>query len=405
MPLAEKYAPTTLNQVAGNDDAIGKLMKFGSDNQSGSRRPLLLYGPSGTGKTAAAHALAYSNGFEILEFNASDYRDSATLSKTLLPASTSSGLFARKLLIIMDEIDERSDKFDSGSEKIIGQLIKESRHPVIFIANDFWDRKITFLRESVEKVEFKRVGKDEIKKVMNNVLKKENLTLDEGTIEELAMRSNGDIRGALNDLELMVGAMPELMDNIGTRDRKLEVYGVLDKIFLTKNFDMARNAYMNTDIDGDMLLNWIDENIPNRYSWKSDLVSAYSQLARASFFHGQASRKSYYGYMRYSSILMSSGVSLAVNGETIYHKSYQFPNNIRVLSKSKAGRNALSTALVKLIYILHVHKKDIFNSYLQMLKLMIKEGIKEKGEEETYTFFERTYNLDKDDVKAIVNYA
>ncbi|MDE1845934.1 MAG: replication factor C large subunit [Candidatus Micrarchaeota archaeon] len=405
MPLAEKYAPTTLNQVSGNDDAIGKLMKFGEEAHKGRHRPILLYGPSGTGKTAAAHALAYSNGFEILEFNASDYRDADTLNKTLLPASTSSGLFSRKLLIIMDEIDERSDKFDSGSEKIIGQLVRESRHPVIFIANDFWDRKITFLRESVDKIEFKRVPKEEMKKLMKSVLSKERMELDEGVIEELAMRSNGDIRGGLNDLELMLGALPELMDNIGTRDRKLEVYGVLDKIFTTKNFDMARMAYMNTDLDGDMLLNWIDENIPNRYSWKSDLVSAYSQLARASFFHGQASRKSYYGYMRYSSILMSSGVSLAVNGDVVFMKSYQFPNNIRQLSKSKAGRNALSTALVKLIYVLHVHKKDIFNSYLQMLKLMIKEGTEQEGEEKTYAFFQRSYNLDKADVDAILNYA
>lgn len=405
MPLAEKYAPMTLNQVCGNDEAIGKLMKFGLEAHSGTRKPLLLYGASGTGKTAAAHALAYANGFEILEFNASDYRGSEVLSKTLIPASKSSGLFARKLLIIMDEIDERSDKFDAGSEKIIMQLIKESRHPVVFIANDFWDRKITFLREVVEKVEFKRVPKGEIKKLLETVLKKEGITLEDSIVEELSVRSNGDIRGALNDLELMTGGTPALMDNIGTRDRKLEVYGVLDKIFLTKSFDGARNAYMNTDLDGDMLLNWIDENIPNRYSWRSDLVTAYNQLARASFFQGQASRKSYYGYLRYSSILMSSGVSLAVNGETVYMKNYQFPNNIRQLSRSKSGRHALSNAITKLIYILHVHKKDIFNSYLQMLKLMIKQGIEENGEDETYNFFQKTYNLDGDDVDAILSYA
>lgn len=405
MPLAEKYAPLTLNQVCGNDDAIGKLMKFGSEAHSSNRKPLLLYGASGTGKTASAHALAYSNGFEILEFNASDYRSAEVLSKTLLPASKSSGLFARKLLIIMDEIDERSDKFDAGSEKVVMQLLKETRHPVIFIANDFWDRKIAFLRELVEKVEFKRIPKGEIKKMLETVLKKENASMDDAILDELASRSNGDIRGSLNDLELMIQGTPALMDNIGTRDRKLEVYGVLDKIFLTKSFDGARNAYMNTDLDGDMLLNWIDENIPNRYSWKSDLVIAYSQLARASFFQSQASRKSYYGYLRYSSILMSSGVSMAVNGEVVYMKSYQFPNNIRQLSKSKSGRSALAGVVTKLIYVLHTHKKEIFNSHLQMLKGMIKEGMKENGEEETYAFFQKAYNLEDSDVDAILNYA
>ena len=45
----------------------------------------MICGPSGTGKTSAAHAVAYSNGFDIIELNASDYRDSDTLGKKILP--------------------------------------------------------------------------------------------------------------------------------------------------------------------------------------------------------------------------------------------------------------------------------------------------------------------------------
>ncbi|MDE1825017.1 MAG: replication factor C large subunit [Candidatus Micrarchaeota archaeon] len=402
MPFSEKYAPTTLNQIAGNESAVGRLVDFGIRAHGKERlKPILIYGPSGTGKSAAAHALAHSNGFDIIELNASDYRDSETLNRTLLPAGKSSGLFNKHQIIILDEIDERSDKFDSGSEKVITQLIKESRHPIILIANDYWDRKITFLREIVERLEFKRVNREEIKKVLEGILAKEGKSMDWDVLGEIVGRCNGDLRGAINDLELMVGAKLELLENLGRRDRKLEVYGVLDNIFMTRSFEMAREAYNNTDLDSDMLLNWIDENIPNRYSWRSDVINAYANLAKASFFLGQASRKSYYGYLRYSGILMSCGVSLSANGQVADMRSYAFPNNIRQLSKSKSSRGAMNIVMSKLVYVLHAHKKDIFNGYIQLLREMAKEGQKEVGSEEMEVFFERTYNLDKDDMKAI----
>ncbi|MGC8694778.1 MAG: AAA family ATPase, partial [Candidatus Micrarchaeia archaeon] len=89
---------------------MAKLEQFAIECHSGKKpKPLIIYGPPGTGKTTAAHALAYSNGFELIELNASDYRDKEKLEKLLLPASTSQGLFKRKILILLDEIDELSN--------------------------------------------------------------------------------------------------------------------------------------------------------------------------------------------------------------------------------------------------------------------------------------------------------
>ena len=403
MLLTEKYAPNTLNQLIGNQQSVNRLLEFGLEaQQKKTSKPLLIYGPPGTGKTSAVHALAYSNGFELLELNASDYRDSETLSRTLLPATTSSGLFNKKLLILLDEIDERSDKFDSGSEQVITQVAKKSRHPVIFIANDFWSRKISFLRDIVEKVEFKKVGKDEILTHMSEILKRERKKLDPALLQELATRSNGDVRGALNDLEMMIDAKPELMESLGVRDKKVEIFGVLDKIFGSRNFEIAKNANASTDLDTSMLMNWIDQNIPNRYSDAGDIANAYLNVARASFFINQAARKNYYSYLRYSSILMSSGVALSGSGIGYgYAKSYSFPESIRQLSKTKSSRSDLSKVLTKLIYVLHIHKKNVFSEYLYMLKDMINDGMKECGEEQTLEFFDRYYKLDKNNVETI----
>ena len=113
--LSDKYAPTTINGIIGNSECVSRLFEFAQAIHANAKpKPIMLFGPSGTGKTSAAHALAYGNGFELLELNASDYRDTLTLEKTLLPASRSKGLFNKNILILLDEIDEVSKKLDSG---------------------------------------------------------------------------------------------------------------------------------------------------------------------------------------------------------------------------------------------------------------------------------------------------
>ncbi len=403
MPLCEKYAPTTLLGIVGNTESINKIMEYGLKAQEGKKpRPLMIFGPPGTGKTAAAHALAYSHGFEILELDSSDTRSNDVLSRKMLPAASSSSLFGKKTLILLDEIDELSSSFDSGADKAILALIKTSKHPIIFIANDFWNQKIAFLREYVDKCEFKKLKPDEVLHLLKNVLKREGKEMDEQTLGNLVKRSNGDARSALNDLETMMDASPDSIDALGIRNRKTEIFNVLDKIFSSMRFEPARNSIMNADIEIEMLLNWISENIPNRYSAKESLAGAFHNAAISSKFIGNAKRKNYYGYYRYASIHMSSGVALANEfGRTSSLKPYTFPARIKYMSMTKKDRNLSGQYISKLIYQLHAHKKDISEGYVPMLNMLVNMAMKEFGEEKTYDFFEYKYGMGKAEVDAI----
>ncbi len=379
--LCEKYSPNTLNGIVGNRNATDRLMEFGMAVHSGKKvMPMILYGPSGVGKTAAVHALAYSNNFELLELNASDYRDVTHLGKILLPASRSRGLFSSTILIFLDEIDELSGKFDAGAEKVILELVKSSRQPVIFAANDFWSMKISFLRNLVDRVEFKKPAVSDVQKVLANIASREGGGINAETVDAIARRSNGDIRGAINDLEAMTGAVPELFENLGVRDRKVEVFGVLDKIFSSGNFDISRNAVMKSDLDMEMLMNWIDENVTKRYPASRDIAEAYSTLAVASKFLEKASRTGYYGYLRYANILLSSGVSLSNSGSLTMLRQYSFPSNIRYLSSTKKERSSLAAIAEKLGPMLHTNKRRIIESYLPLLGIMFSEIATRSGE-------------------------
>ncbi len=405
MLLCEKYTPYTLNGIIGNGLAKEKLVQFGIDAVGGKKtRAVMICGPSGTGKTSAAHAIAYSNGFDIIELNASDYRDSDTLSKKILPLATTRGLFSKKSLILFDEVDELS-RLDSGSERVILQLIRESRHPVVLVANDYWNKKVAFLRDVVDKVEFKRPDTTEVLYLLQKIVASEKKEVKQEILVEISKRSNGDVRGAINDLELMIGAKPELLEFLGIRDRKSEIFKVLDKIFYSSNFDIARNAMISTEVDMDMLLNWICQNIPNKYLSKVCIYDAYDNLSKASMFSEKASRKSYYGYLRYASILMSSGVSLASNGNVSRLTPYVFPSRISRLSKTKKSRESINKIALKLSAELHANRKTIINDHLPIFNIMINKAIEAYGGEAVQEYMEKVYKLEKEEVAIIASYS
>ena len=405
MTLLEKYTPHTLSGLIGNEQQRQRLAQYGIDIIEGKRvRPLMIYGPTGVGKTAAVHALANSNAFELIELNASDYRDSEAMDKRVMPLLSNRGLFGKSMLILLDEIDELS-RLDLGAEKAVMKLVKGSVHPVLLIANDYWNKKVSFLRESVDKLEFKRVDAGEIFMLLQKIADGEGKGVNKEILANIAKRSNGDVRGAINDLELMLGAEPELIDFLGLRDRKAEIFTVLDKIFFSCNFDIARNALMSTDIDMEMVQNWIAQNIPGKYLSKASVSDAYSNLSKASMFSEKASRTSYYGYLRYSSVLMSSGVSISGNGNYSRLTPYAFPARISRMSKTKKSRDVINRIASKLSPMVHASMKVVRNEHLPLLSAMINKSIEAYGAQRTQEYMEMTYKLEKDDVAAIASYS
>lgn len=401
--LADKYAPNTLGGIVGNYNAVKQLTDFSMRVQKGEPvRPVMIYGATGTGKTSAAHALAYGNGFELLELSASDYRDTARLERTLIPASRSRGLFSKNILILLDEIDELSKRFDAGAESAIKQLISRSKQPIVFTASDYWDPKISFLRNLVEKVEFKKVWSADVERLLSRISRSEGAEVRKEIIQEIAKRSDGDVRGAINDLEAMMGAGEDLLESLGMRDRKMEVFGVLDRIFTSRDFSRPRNAVMKSDVDIGMLINWVDENIPKRYPMREELGGAYESLAKASLFYEKAGRKSYYGYYRYASILASSGVSMANNGKVTLLRQYSFPSNIRYLAASKKDRGEMNSIAERLSHVLHTNKKNIIRNYIPMIKAAIEGSVRRVGGERTREVMAMQFNLYEDDIEAIL---
>jgi replication factor C large subunit len=402
------YEVPSLGGILGNDDAIARLEGFaGSTEEGKSSIPLLVFGPPGTGKTAAVHMLARKYRWNIVEMNASDYRDKEAIERRLTAASTSRTLFHKRNLILLDEIDELAARFDRGAGAAISNLIANSKSPIIFIANDMWDKSISFLRGKVEPVEFKKLAPPTVARVISNLCKRLSIEISEEAKDIIANRSNGDARSAINDVSVVMGSNDEVIEVIGLRDRKVDIFEMLDKIFLTsasRALGAQMRAISNTDLTNEMLINWIDENIPRRYTRVDEMRRAFEALAYASVFMARAARSQYYTYWRYMNVLMLSGVALAKSGYPDTRSRYAFPKFIKELSASKTERKEEAEIAEKLQRYFHSSVDDIGKREMRMLAQIARRA-REKGatKGEIEEEFMSRFQLEGKEVECLMN--
>lgn len=406
MPDFDDTYVDSFDQLVGNTASIAYLKRYAADIEQGARRrPVLIHGPTGTGKTLAAHLLAKWLGWNLIEMSASDYRDSSAVERRLRVSSSTRSLFGSRNMLLLDEIDELSGKYDSGAQAAVSRLISESRSPVMLTANDMWDQSITFLRGRVDTVEFKRLSPPEISKVLANVAKKLGEKPDQNAIDAISNRSSGDARSAINDFIVMIGSDESMLDSIGMRDRKTDIFSVLDKIFCSNTYSAPLRAAAQSDVDAEMLLKWIDENMPHRYTSIGDISAGLSSLAEATTYHSRASRKQYYTYWRYMNVLMSSGVALAKSGMADRSRRYSFPKVISTLSGTKSGRAVEVAIAKKLQGTVHHGVKAIRFGVLPLLYGMVDAALSGgESEESVSDFLESRFGLaDKEAAYIIAN--
>src|SRR3989344_1181590 len=109
MNFAEKYRPSSLKEVIGNQVTLMKLRKAVSE-----KKPVLLYGLTGTGKTSAVQALAKDLNYELIEVNASDTRNKDSIHSVIGSAASQMSLFSKGKIILIDEVDGLSGQKDRG---------------------------------------------------------------------------------------------------------------------------------------------------------------------------------------------------------------------------------------------------------------------------------------------------
>jgi replication factor C large subunit len=357
--------PVPVSQLIGNPTAFEEVKKWASSWAAGEKqKPLLVYGATGIGKTALAHAIAAEFGWEIFEFNASDLRDEETVTKLLSNAASQGGLFGNRRLILIDDVDSLSGREDRGGAAAIAKVLASSQQPILLTAHDYYDRKIQTIRSHCIPVPLRRPTASAIASLLRRAAAANKIAASEDTITKISAAASGDVRAALNDLAA---------GNISAfRDSEKNIFEVVRTILKSEKYSESRRMAFDSEVEHDTLKLWVAHNIPIEYEKPFDIAEAYSALSRADIFDGRISRRQYWGFLRYSSDLMSAGVSVAKAAP--YHKFSQlaFPDYLREMGASKGGRAMRKGVLRKIARECHCSVTQAA-SYLPLLALFAKK--------------------------------
>jgi len=345
MAASDSKKPT-LSSIIGNPSAVAAAKAWAQAWQDGKRQPpLLVTGATGSGKTALAHAIAAEFGWELFEFNASDSRNEEAVSQLLAHSISSGSLFGGKRLVLVDDADSLSGTADRGGGGAISRVLDSARQPMILTATDSRDKKISSLRTKCTEIELRRSHISTITAFLKREASARNISLAEGDAEKIAQAASGDIRAALNDLSAH--------NTSASRDREKNIFDVMKGIFSSEKYADARKAAFSSEVDHDMLKLWIGQNIPLVCSAPFDIAASYDLLSRADIFDGRIKRTQYWGYLRYSSDLMTSGVSLSRSKPSGGYIQFAYPDYIRALGSSKSMRTLRKSVLSKIARMCH----------------------------------------------------
>ncbi len=320
--LVERYRAKKYTDILFQQHAVEDLKLF--LREFPKKRGAILHGPAGTGKTSLALAAAHENNLDVLELNASDLRNRAKLEEVLKPATLQQSLFKRGKILLMDEVDGVTGTDIGGIPELI-RILEESKHPIIMTCNDIWQSKLSQLRSKCKLIEMKALTPAMIIDILRKIADKEGIKREGLFFNQLAIKSQGDLRAALNDLQSYAMNNTLSVDITEKRDVEDTIFNILRRLF--KERQDFLNLFDSTKLSLDEILLWLEENIPREYKNEA-LAKAYYALGNADVFRGRIYKKQSWRFLIYQNIFQSAGVAYAKDKSNPGYTKYEPPKRI-----------------------------------------------------------------------------
>ncbi len=211
IPLAERMRPKTLDDFVGQKHIVGKNMLLNRAIMMGEIGSCIFYGPPGTGKTTLANIISNTlNGnFRKLNAVSSGVSDA---KQVIEEARKNKTLYGKQTYLLLDECH----RWNKAQSDCVLSAIEDGS--IIFIGSTTENPFTSMTRAIVSRCrvfEFKPLSQEDLIRAMKkavldktNGLGNLNVEVSEDALKHLAWASSGDLRMALNALELAVKTTP-----------------------------------------------------------------------------------------------------------------------------------------------------------------------------------------------------
>ena len=236
-PLADLLRPTTLDEVYGQEHILGKGAVLRRLIDSGNIPNMIFYGPSGTGKTTVANIIAKQTNRALFTLNATT---ASTADIKNIVAQLDTFMAPNGVLLYLDEIQSFNKKqqqsllehIENGKITLIAST---TENPYFYVFNAILSRSTVF--------EFKQISSSAALQAIQRAVKyleeRNGVTAkaEEGALEYIAGACGGDIRKALNAVEVLfsAGVITDGLMPISLKDAK----------------EVTQKSAMRADRDGD----------------------------------------------------------------------------------------------------------------------------------------------------------
>ena len=209
-PLADRMRPTSLEEFVGQEHILKKGGIVERAIRNGTMGSCIFYGPPGTGKTSLANIISNCSNAVFKKLNAVSSGVS-DVKQVIKEARDNLRLYGKRTYLLLDEC-HRYNKSQSDS---MLEAIEDGS--IIFIGSTTENPFTNMTKAIVSRCrvyEFKPLTKDEIKLVILNAIKSEkglkslNITINADALDFLAFSVGGDVRSALNTLEMASNVTP-----------------------------------------------------------------------------------------------------------------------------------------------------------------------------------------------------